>query len=109
MTTPTRPGAAGPDDRFHTTAWSVVLRAAAPAADARPALADLCRAYWYPLYAYHRRRGTPAADAEDAVQAFFTHLLETGLLRYADPDRGRFRLRTGRPDTWVRSPLVCRE
>ena len=78
-------------DRFHTTAWSVVLRAAPGGDAARPALADLCRAYWYPLYAFARRRGHEPADAEDAVQEFFAHLVESGLLKYADPGRGRFR------------------
>jgi DNA-directed RNA polymerase specialized sigma24 family protein len=51
----------------------------------------LCRAYWYPLYAYHRRRGAAHAEAEDAVQGFFARLLEQNILRYADPTRGRFR------------------
>jgi RNA polymerase sigma-70 factor (ECF subfamily) len=77
---------------FHTTAWSCVLSAASqnPAA-ARPALAELCRAYWFPLYAYLRRRGAAHAEAEDGVQAFFARLLEDNILRYADPGRGRFR------------------
>ncbi len=78
--------------RFATTAWSCVLRAAAPdPAAARPALGELCRAYWYPLYAFHRRRGAPAADAEDAVQGFFAWLIESQALAYVDRERGRFR------------------
>ncbi|MFO0849073.1 MAG: sigma-70 family RNA polymerase sigma factor [Gemmataceae bacterium] len=89
----TRPGPepAGPA-RFHTTVWSRVLRAGrADDPSARPALAELCRAYWPPLYAYARRRGAPAAEAEDAGQGFFAWLLESNALRYADPGRGRFR------------------
>lgn len=81
-----------PGNRFATTMWSRVL-AAASANDpaARPALADLCRAYWYPLYGYLRRQGLPHAEAEDTVQAFFARLLEGNVLRHADPARGRFR------------------
>ena len=75
--------------RFATTSWSRVRAAAGPAA--RPALADLCGLYWYPLYAALRRRGRPPADAEDAVQGFFAWLLESDAVRYADPARGRFR------------------
>jgi len=51
----------------------------------------LCRSYWYPLYAFARKRGVPAADVEDLVQGFFTHLIEGDALRYADHRRGRFR------------------
>ncbi len=77
---------------FATTHWSVVL-AAGHAGDtvARPALEALCHAYWYPVYAFLRRRGIPPADAEDFTQGFFLHLLERGVLGRADPDRGRFR------------------
>lgn len=77
---------------FATTAWSRVLRAASPKDEiARPALAELCEAYWYPLYAYARRRGRSPAAAEDAVQSFFVRLIDKEILQYADPDRGRFR------------------
>lgn len=75
--------------RFATTAWSRVRSAADPAA--RPELADLCRAYWYPLYAYLRRHGRNQVDAEDAVQGFFAWLLESNAVKYADPARGKFR------------------
>lgn len=91
MSVPPR-GAAHSSPRFATTAWSRILRAADPTdPDARPALADLCQAYWYPLYAFHRRRGASAEEAEDAVQEFFTWLMESKTLQYADPARGRFR------------------
>lgn len=56
-----------------------------------PALEELCRAYWTPLYAYLRQSGHPPADAQDLTQAFFEHVLGRGLLTRADPSRGRFR------------------
>ena len=55
------------------------------------ALAELCSQYWYPLYAYTRRRGHDPEDARDLTQAFFAKLLEKRDLRVADPKRGRFR------------------
>src|SRR5208283_4853886 len=58
---------------------------------ARDALARLCQTYWYPLYAYVRRRGNSAHDAQDLTQAFFAQLLERQSLAAADPERGRFR------------------
>ena len=77
---------------FAATHWSVVLAAGQPGSpQAAEALERLCRAYWYPLYAFVRRRGSTAADAEDAVQSFFATLLEKNALRHADPARGRFR------------------
>ncbi len=78
--------------RFATTHWSLVHAARGPAsADAHEALAALCEAYWYPLYAFVRRRGHPAEDARDLTQAFFVALLEKGYLHAVDRDRGRFR------------------
>ncbi len=56
---------------FHTTRWSLVQAAGADGAEARAALEALCRSYWYPLYAYARRRGQARHDAEDLVQRFF--------------------------------------
>lgn len=70
----------------------MVLAAAGPATDeSRSALEALCRTYWYPLYAYARRRNVTADEAGDVVQAFFAHLLEKDVLDAADPQRGRFR------------------
>lgn len=78
--------------RFHTTRWSMVLAAGNSAhPDFRPSLESLCEIYWYPLYAYIRRRGCDADTAQDLAQGFFSNLLERGSLRIADPDRGRFR------------------
>ncbi len=80
------------NSRFATTRWSVVLAVADDDAPrARRALAELCEAYWYPLYAYIRRRGYQAAEAGDLTQEFFTRLLEKEYLQAADPQRGRFR------------------
>src|SRR5689334_3578966 len=81
-----------PPMRFATTRWSVVLAAGGPASEpARGALAVLCRTYWYPLYAYVRRRGHAPDEAQDLTQSFFLHLLEKHAIGLADPDRGRFR------------------
>lgn len=78
--------------QFATTHWSVVLAARGPATpQSRQALAALCEGYWYPLYAYVRRRGFAADDAQDLTQAFFARLLEKDVLDWADPLRGRFR------------------
>ena len=67
-------------DVFATTHWSVVLNAADTAApNAQEALEKLCRAYWYPLYAYVRRQGRSAEDAQDLTQAFFASFLEKKL------------------------------
>jgi RNA polymerase sigma-70 factor (ECF subfamily) len=83
----------GPSPRhFPTTRWSRVILAGDPHTPlARDSLAELCDAYWYPLYAYIRRRGSDPEQAADLTQDFFTLLLEQGLLAKADPSRGRFR------------------
>lgn len=77
---------------FHTTRWSLVLEAQSgtDTTRARDAMAALCRDYWYPLYAFVRRRGYAPHDAQDLTQAFFTSLLE-GNATMADPKRGKFR------------------
>jgi DNA-directed RNA polymerase specialized sigma24 family protein len=86
--TPDRPSAA----RFPTTHWSRVVAAGARAAPAdRDALAELCRAYWYPLYAFVRRKGYHPDDAQDLTQAYFARLLQGGALAAADRHKGRFR------------------
>ena len=79
-------------DRFATTHWSIVLAAGRDdAPEARRAMEALCRAYWYPLYAYLRRFGYRSDDAQDAIQGFFTRLIEKGDVAMATADRGRFR------------------
>jgi RNA polymerase sigma factor (sigma-70 family) len=77
---------------FATTHWSVVLTAGRrDTPRASDALSRLCQMYWYPLYVYVRRRGHPAADAQDLTQEFFARLLENRWIDQADPQRGRFR------------------
>ena len=77
---------------FATTRWTLVAAATDPAdPQAREALADLCRAYWFPVYAYVRRRGHDQHAAQDLTQGFFTRLLEKNDLTAADRTRGRFR------------------
>lgn len=90
MTSTGELGPAG-DPRFLTTRWSLVRSAAEGGEAARRSLEELCHAYWYPLYAYLRRRGERRASSEDLVQAFFALLLERGDLAAVDPARGRFR------------------
>jgi RNA polymerase sigma factor (sigma-70 family) len=80
------------EERFQETAWSVVLAAGAETdARAQAALAELCRIYWRPIYAYVRRKGYAVHDAQDLTQSFFQHLLEDETLRRASRDKGRFR------------------
>jgi RNA polymerase sigma factor (sigma-70 family) len=77
---------------FATTHWSVVLAARVPdAKGAGEALGQLCETYWYPVYAYVRRRVTDPHEAQDFTQAFFAHLLEKQSIADADESRGRFR------------------
>ena len=76
---------------FVTTHWSVVLRAGRDTTRAGAALEYLCQTYWYPLYAYVRRRGYPPEDAQDLTQEFFARLLERNWIGRADQQRGRFR------------------
>ncbi|HEY7120841.1 MAG TPA: sigma-70 family RNA polymerase sigma factor [Tepidisphaeraceae bacterium] len=79
--------------RFVTTRWSIVVAAGGQGdgSHARRALEDLCRGYWYPLYAYVRRKGCQPDDAADLVQGFVTALLDRRAFAAADPTRGRFR------------------
>jgi RNA polymerase sigma-70 factor (ECF subfamily) len=78
---------------FNTTEWSLVLAAGdgAVSARGREALGELCRRYWFPLYAYIRRRVANVHDAQDLTQSFILRLLEKNVVAHADPARGRFR------------------
>ena len=58
---------------------------------ATEALEELCRAYWYPLYAFLRRAGNSPEDAQDLTQEFFRQLLEKNRLAHADREKGKFR------------------
>jgi RNA polymerase sigma-70 factor (ECF subfamily) len=81
-----------PPGQFPTTHWSQVAQAGDLASPGtRDALATLCSAYWYPLFAFIRRRGHHAEEARDLVQDYFARLLEGRVLAAADPAKGRFR------------------
>ncbi len=64
-------------------------RGRSPEADR--SLATLCENYWFPLYAFVRRAGHSAEDAQDLTQEFFARLLAQGILTKADRQKGRFR------------------
>ena len=86
-----RPSSAA-DDIFATTHWTVVLAAGRQRSpQAARALEELCRTYWFPLYAYVRRRGYTKEDAEDLTQAFFARLLEKNSFANLDSEKGKFR------------------
>jgi RNA polymerase sigma-70 factor (ECF subfamily) len=77
---------------FATTRWSVVTAAGDRLSpNAARALETLCRAYWYPLYAYVRRKGLAAADAQDVTQEFFCRLIGQNDLEAVDRRQGSFR------------------
>jgi RNA polymerase sigma-70 factor (ECF subfamily) len=83
-----------PGDRFRTTRWSVVLACAGSSGSeetARKALAELCKTYWRPIFAFICRRGYSIPDAQDLTQDFFVVVLKGHLLQRADPSRGQFR------------------
>jgi RNA polymerase sigma factor (sigma-70 family) len=78
--------------RFRTTRWSAILVAAESQMEgSQAALTELCRQYWYPLYAFARRRGHGPPDAQDLTQGFFLHLLQNRALKHAHPLKGKFR------------------
>jgi RNA polymerase sigma-70 factor (ECF subfamily) len=80
------------ESQFPTTRWTLVVAAGDPhRKEARSALVALCENYWYPLYAYLRRRGYAADQAQDLTQDFFIRVLEGRYLDRADPEKGRFR------------------
>jgi len=81
----------GPDYKFATTRWTLVMAAGATAPGSREALSRLCELYWQPLYGYARRRGQSVEQAQDLTQAFFARFLEKHDVRAADKQRGRFR------------------
>jgi len=84
---------APPNSLFPPTRWTRVsaLRRAPDSPEGRQALADLCQAYWYPVYAFARRKGKPVADAQDLTQGFFAKVLSGGLFESADEARGKLR------------------
>jgi RNA polymerase sigma-70 factor (ECF subfamily) len=76
---------------FATTRWSVVLAAGGATPAAETALSVLCRTYWYPLYAFVRRNGHAAHDAQDLTQEFFARLIAKEWLGDVARERGKFR------------------
>lgn len=77
-------------DGFNTTNWSLVLAAAGDApAQARDAMQRLCSRYWFPVYAFVRRRGSEVHQAEDLTQGFFEYVIERQVFQRARQDRGR--------------------
>jgi RNA polymerase sigma-70 factor (ECF subfamily) len=76
---------------FQPTQWSLVRRAGYQSLESREALEELCRAYWFPIYAYIRRHGRGPHDAQDLTQDFFVRLLESNSIARADPRIGKFR------------------
>jgi RNA polymerase sigma-70 factor (ECF subfamily) len=92
MEIPQRIPGAGSMAGFHTTHWSMVLAATNGASPrTEEALGEFCSTYWYPLYAFIRRRGYPAEEAEDLTQEFFARLCDKQLLGTLSPAKGKFR------------------
>jgi RNA polymerase sigma-70 factor (ECF subfamily) len=82
----------GQSPEFVQTQWSLVRRAArTDSPESRAALENLCRAYWFPIYAFIRRHGHSPADAQDLTQDFFARLLASNTIERADPALGKFR------------------
>ena len=82
----------GSEAEFPTTQWSLVARAGGiPSSQTREAMDRLCRAYWFPVYAFIRRRGSDPELALDLTQSYFLRLLGNDLLIAANPSKGRFR------------------
>ena len=100
---------------FPHTRWSVVLAARQePSPESAAALEEICRAYWYPLYAYLRRSGQSAHNAQDLTQEFFRLLLEKRWLDSVDREKGKLRtflivaLKNFTRKEWRRASAQCR-
>jgi len=79
--------------KFATTSWTQILAAReGTSSESRRALESLCRAYWYPVYAFVRLQGHDAEESRDLTQTYFARLLEKGYIEDYDPSRGRFRV-----------------
>jgi RNA polymerase sigma-70 factor (ECF subfamily) len=85
-------GKPGGGQQFRTTHWSVVLSAGeGTSPEAASALEKLCHVYWYPLYAFVRKHGYDAHEAQDLTQEFFCRFLESKALKSVHPEKGKFR------------------
>ncbi len=101
---------------FAATHWTIVLSAARGSETPRAAaaMAELCRTYWYPLYAYVRRRNYDAHEAEDLIQEFFVRLIAKNYLADVDRQKGKFRafllaaMKHFLADEWDRSRALKR-
>jgi DNA-directed RNA polymerase specialized sigma24 family protein len=92
FTVVTRENAAGsPSRRFPTTSWTIVSAAGRHSSGSAEALNQLCASYWFPVYAFIRKRGYAREAAEDLSQEFFARILEHGALSGARRERGKFR------------------
>lgn len=79
-------------DQFPPTRWTLVCRVQTGGeADAARAMEELCRQYWYPIYAFARRSGFPPHDAEDLAQVFFQRLIASETIHAAQREKGRLR------------------
>ncbi len=77
---------------FQTTHWSLVVSSRKTDAEVRRvSLEQLCQIYWYPLFAYLRRKGHTLDQAADDVQSFFVELIDKDFLKNVNPEEGRFR------------------
>jgi hypothetical protein len=76
---------------FRTTQWTMVLKAGPENWEGREALENLCRAYWYPLYSFLRRKGNSPDESQDLVQGFFEQLLKKEYLESVQREKGKFR------------------
>lgn len=82
----------GSHAQFDQTQWSLVLAAVGGLSPhGEEALTQLCRIYWYPLYAFIRRRGHSPHEAQDLTQSFFAHVFENDALQSVDRTHGKFR------------------
>ena len=80
------------DPNFPTTSWSLIRRVQCGSpAEAAKALEEVCRCYWYPVYAYLRRYGLGVQDAEDVTQDFFQNLVASDSLQVTSEEKGRLR------------------
>ena len=80
------------DSNFPPTRWTLVCRVqSGSGADAARAMEELCRQYWYPIYAFARRSGFSPHDAEDLTQAFFQRLIVSETIHAAQREKGRLR------------------